>query len=68
MTSFWLTKKMVLEALKMSEGLNQDTFIIFNGRSEIKNGVEQTVMEICVNGKKKTIKENFKKLELKNNL
>ena len=68
MASFWLTKKMVLEALKMSEGLNQDTFIIFNGSSEIKNGVEQTVLEICVNGKKKTIREDFKKLELKNSL
>ena len=68
MASFWLTKKMVLEALKMSEGLNQDTFICFNGRSEVKNGVEQTVIEICVNGKKKTIREDFKKLELKNSL
>lgn len=67
MSNFWLTKKMVLEALKLSEGEPQTTFIAFEGRSEIKNGIEQTVMTIHVGDKKKTIREDFNKLQLANN-
>jgi hypothetical protein len=66
MANFWLTKKMVLEALKMSEGMSQDTFINFYGSSEVKDGKEFTCMEIQVNGKKKTFKAEFKKLLLRN--
>ena len=66
MASFWLTKRALLEALKLSEGLPQNTMINFNGRSEIKNDKEYTVVKIDVNGKQKTIKEEFEKLLLKN--
>lgn len=68
--STWLTKKILLEALKMSEGLPQDSFVYFNGSSKVKDGVEYTVMQIDVpaNGKKKTITEEFHKLLLSNNM
>jgi len=66
MASFWVTKRALLEALKLSEGLPQSTMISFTGRSEIKNGKEYTVCKISVNGKEKTIKDDFQKLLLKN--
>jgi len=68
--STWLTKKILLEALKMSEGLPQDAFVYFNGSSKVKDGVEYTVMQIEVpgNGKKKTITEEFHKLLLSNHM
>lgn len=66
MANFWLTKRALLEALKLSEGLPQDTMIDFNGCSEIKNDKEYTVTKISVNGKQKTVREEFKKLLLKN--
>lgn len=66
MSSFWLTKKMVLEALKLAEGAPQDTMIMFNGSSEVKNGREQTVLEIQTCGKKKTLRADFQKIELAN--
>lgn len=66
MASFWLTKHALLEALKLSEGLPQNTMIDFNGSSEIKNGEEYTVIKISVNGKQKTVREEFHKLLLKN--
>ena len=66
MANFWLTKHTLLEALKLSEGLPQDAMIDFNGCSEIKNGKEYTVVKINVNGKQKTIREEFHKLLLKN--
>ena len=68
--STWLTKKMLLEALKMAEGLPQDTFVYFNGSSKMKDDVEYTVMQIEVpaNGKKKTVTEEFHKLLLSNNM
>ena len=66
MSSFWLTKKMVLEALKLAEGAPQSTMIMFNGSSEVKNGREQTVMEIQTCGKKKTLRDDFQKLQLAN--
>ena len=66
MASFWLTKRALLEALKLSEGLPQDTMIDFNGCSEIKNDKEYTVIKISVNGKQKTVREEFHKLLLKN--
>ena len=40
--------------------------IDFNGCSEIKNGKECTVVKISVNGKQKTVREEFNKLLLKN--
>ena len=64
MASFWLSKKMVLEALKLSEGMPQNEYIAFEGSSEVKDGVEYTVMTISTNGKKKTIREPFNKLGL----
>lgn len=66
MATFWLTKRALLEALKLSEGLPQSTMIDFNGYSEIKNDKEYTVVKIGVNGKQKTIKEDFQKLLLGN--
>ena len=66
MSSFWLTKKVLLEALKMSEGAPQSTIVCFNGHSEGQGDKEQTVVEINVCGKKKTIRENFQKLLLAN--
>jgi hypothetical protein len=68
MANFWLTKKMLLEALKMSEGMPQDTFIRFYGSSEGQGEAEKTVMTISVGGKEKTLKENFNKLKLNNGL
>jgi len=64
MTSFWLTKKTLLEALKMSEGLPQDTMIMFKGDSERKDDVTYTITEINVGTKKKTLKQVFKGEEL----
>lgn len=66
MASFWLTKKVLLEALKMTEGAPQTTMIMFDGRSEVKNDVEQAVMCIDTCGRKKTIREDFNKLKLAN--
>jgi hypothetical protein len=66
MSSFWLTKKIILEALKMSEGMPQNTFITFEGKSEVVNGTEFTFTTIYVGGKKKTIKQNFDKIKLDN--
>ena len=43
MASFWITKEMALEALKMSEGMPKDTFICIDGKSEVMNGKEYTV-------------------------
>lgn len=70
MAHVWLTKKMLLEAIKMAEGLPQSTFVQFKGSSEIKGNTEQTIMEITVpaNGKKKTIREDFHKLMLSNGM
>ncbi len=66
MSSFWLTKKVLLEALKMSEGAPQSTMVCFNCHSEGQGDKEQTVVEINVCSKKKTIRENFQKLLLAN--
>ena len=68
MAKVWLTKKMLLEGLKMAESLPQDCFIHFDGKSERKGDDEITIMEISVpaNGKKKVLKENFHKLLLSN--
>jgi hypothetical protein len=62
MASFWITKEMALEALKMSK----DTFICIDGNSEVINGKEYTVTTINVCGKKKILKREFKKLQLAN--
>lgn len=66
MANFWLTKKMLLEALRMSEGMPQSTFICFQGSSEGCGDDEKTVMTISVGGKKKTLREDFNKLKLSN--
>jgi hypothetical protein len=66
MASFWLTKRALLEALKLTEGLPQYTMVCFNGSSEVKGDKEYTVVKIDVNGKQKTVKEEFHKLLLKN--
>jgi hypothetical protein len=66
MSNFWLTKKVLLEALIMSEGMPQNTFIAFEGKSEVVNGTEYTITTISVAGKKKTIKQNFDKIKLDN--
>lgn len=66
MAAFWITKEMALEALKMTEGMPQSTFIEIEGSSEVINGKEYTVTTINVCGKKKTLKREFKKLQLAN--
>ena len=66
MNSFWLTKRAVIEALKLSEGLPQTAFIRFHVHTEGIDKDEKTVIEINVMGKKKTIKDNFNKLVIKN--
>lgn len=73
MAHVWLTKKMLLEALRMTEGLPQSTFVYFKGSSEIKGNTEQTIMEITVPAKpancnKKTIREDFHKLMISNGM
>ena len=67
MEQFWLTKKTLIEALKLSEGMPQTTMIQFKGSSEVKNGIEYTVVDINARGKKKVVKEPFQKLLLSNN-
>jgi len=62
MSSFWLSKKVLLEALKMLEGQPQTSWASFEGKSEVKNGKEYTVTTINANGKKKTIKQEFDKI------
>jgi len=64
MASFWLSKKALLEALKMVEGQPQTAWVSFEGKSEVKNGKEYTVTTISANGKKKTIKQEFNKISL----
>lgn len=66
MASFWLSKKALLEALKLSEGAPQSTMIVFEGSSEIKNGVHYTITKIEVCGKKKTLRQNYTKMVEKN--
>ena len=62
MSSFWLSKKVLLEALKMVEGQPQTSWVSFEGKSEVKDGKEYTVTTISANGKKKTIKQEFDKI------
>jgi len=64
MASFWLSKKVLLEALKMVEGQPQTAWVSFEGKSEVKNGKEYTVTTISANGKKKAIKQEFNKISL----
>lgn len=64
MARFWLSKKMVLEALKLSEGEPQNAIIMFEGDSERKNGKDFTVMRISVVGKEKVVRDEFEKLSL----
>lgn len=66
MASFWLTKKALLEALKMTEGQPQTTWITFEGKTEVKDGKEYTVTNIVTCGKEKTIREDFNKIRLAN--
>lgn len=66
MASFWLTKKMVIEALKMVESQPQRTMICFEGDSEVVDDVHYTIMKISACGKKKTLRENFEKICLIN--
>ena len=67
MTSFWLSKKALLEALKMTDGQPQTTMVVFKCDSEEKNGARYNVTNIEVCGKKKTIKQNFDKMVKANN-
>lgn len=64
MAHFWLSKKSLIEALKMSEGRPDNACVAFEGSSEVKNGVEYTVIKINAFGKKKTVKQEFNKLSL----
>ena len=66
MAGFWITKEMALEALKMAEGMPKNTFICIDGKSEVIKGKEYTVTKISVGDKKKTMKREFKKLQLAN--
>lgn len=67
MASFWLSKKALLEALKLSEGAPQSTMIVFEGSSEIKDGVHYTITKIEVCGKKKTLRQNYTEMLKENN-
>ena len=62
MNSFWLTKRAVMEALKLCEGLPQTEFVHFHVHTEGIDKDEKTVVEINVREKKKTIKDNYNKL------
>ena len=64
--NFWLTKRAVIEALKLSEGLPQTEFIRIHAYSEGIDKDEKTVFEISVRDKKKTVKDNFNKLIIEN--
>lgn len=66
MANFWLSKKALLEALKLSEGAPQYTMVMFNGDSEIKDGVHYTITKIEVCGKKKTLRQNYTEMLKKN--
>ena len=59
MANFWLSKKNIIEALKMSEGMPQNTKICFHGDSEKVDDVVYTKTTIEVGGKSKTFKEKF---------
>lgn len=67
MVNFWLSKKALLEALKMTEGMPQTTMVMFQGDSEVKDDVRYTITTIEVSGKKKTIKQNYNKMVESNN-
>jgi hypothetical protein len=62
MNSFWLTKRAVIEALKLSEGLPQTAFIHFHVHTEGIDKDEKTIVDINVRDKEKTVKDNFNKL------
>jgi len=62
MNSFWLTKRAIKEALKLSEDLPQTSFVHFHISSEGKDKDEKTVIEIVVRDRKKVVKDNFNKL------
>ena len=64
MASFWLSKKVLIEALKLTEGQPQTAWVAFDGKSEMIKGEEYTVVTINACGKKKTIKEKFIKQEI----
>ena len=66
MGRFWLTKKALLEALRMTEGQPQTTWILFDGDSEVVNGKEYTITKISVGGKEKVLKQDFEKISLAN--
>lgn len=66
MAAYWITKETALEALKMTEGMPKETFIVIDSNSMISNGKEYTVTKIKTCGKKKTLKREFKKLQLAN--
>ena len=59
MSRFWLTKKVLLEALRMSEGAPQSTMICFEGSSEGQGDAEKTVTKISVCGKNKTLRNYY---------
>lgn len=66
MAGFWLTKKMLLEALKMVESRPQSTMVMFQGDSEVVGDKHYTIMEISACGKKKTLREDYNKICLIN--
>lgn len=66
MANFWLSKKVLLEALKLTEGQPQTTWVTFEGKSEIVGGKEYTITTIKACGKKKTVREDFHKLCISN--
>lgn len=66
MANFWLSKKVLLEALKLTEGQPQTTWVTFEGKSEIVGGKEYTITTIKACGNKKTVREDFHKLCISN--
>lgn len=66
MGRFWLTKKVLLEALRMTEGQPQTTWVTFECDSERINGKDITITTINACGRKQTIKQDFEKISLAN--
>lgn len=64
MSRFWVSKKSLIEALKLCEGRPDNACVIFEGEGKVINGSEYTITKIEAFGKKKTVKQEFSKLYL----
>lgn len=64
MERFLLSKKTLLEALKLTEGAGQDEYVLFKSNSVVENGIEYAVTNISACGKKKVVKQKISKVSL----